>query len=209
MNSDHARALPTLAARAPYGYYLHSVHLVAASITRAPECTRPHIKARPSRPIQHHHQLLSPPPTNSTMFTTPQMIQSLASAASSAVSQLASGSTPAHAYAPVSEVSVIAHVIKSSRRLTKTRAAYQSHTTLALSDYDASPVTGFMPTEAGLARLPAPFDAWECALDLVNCGHDSVLSLGEDTASDAVAKRASGEQWRESIRKVHLLDLQR
>ena len=58
-----------------------------------------------------------------------------------------------------------------------------------------------MPTSL-LLRLPAPFDAWERALDQVNCGHDSVLSLGEDTSPEALAKRASSEAWGDSIRRV-------
>lgn len=53
-----------------------------------------------------------------------------------------------------------------------------------------------------LLRLPPPFDAWECALDQANCGHDSVLSLGEDTSPEALAKRASSEAWHDSIRRV-------
>lgn len=59
-----------------------------------------------------------------------------------------------------------------------------------------------MPSSAICTRLPAYFEAWEQALDLVNCGHESVLVLGEDTSSEALAKRASSEAWRKSIREV-------
>ena len=53
-----------------------------------------------------------------------------------------------------------------------------------------------------LLRLPPPFDVWERALDQANCGHDSVLSLGEDTSPEALAKRASTQVWGDTIRKV-------
>ncbi|KAF8315144.1 IDO-domain-containing protein [Clavulina sp. PMI_390] len=80
----------------------------------------------------------------------------------------------------------------------------QQQQAVDLAEYDANASTGFMPGTIG-ARLPAHYDAWERALDLVNCGHESVLSLGEDTSADALSKRASSEAWRQSIRDMPVL----
>lgn len=77
---------------------------------------------------------------------------------------------------------------------------------LGLNAFDVDEVSGFLPSESPITRLPAAFEAWELALDLVNCD-DSILSLGEDTSPEAEAKRESSAIWRENIRAVSTLYL--
>ncbi|KAG9014069.1 hypothetical protein FRB94_000267 [Tulasnella sp. JGI-2019a] len=67
------------------------------------------------------------------------------------------------------------------------------------------PVTGAFPSSP-LPHLPAPFDKFEALLDLVN-RPDGPLSLGEDPSEAAVARRASGAQWRSQVQALPVWDL--
>jgi len=65
------------------------------------------------------------------------------------------------------------------------------------AEFEIYTETGFVP-KSPLQRLPSSFDFWERALDRAH----QDISLGEDDTDAAVAKRASGERWRENVRKV-------
>ncbi|KAF8330068.1 Indoleamine 2,3-dioxygenase [Cantharellus anzutake] len=108
---------------------------------------------------------------------------------------------------PMITIKSIAHTASNILGAKSARCVESApRSTLKLVDYDISPVTGFAPSASPCTRLPSPFDAWERALDLVNCGTDSVVSLGEDASSEALAKRTSTERWQESIRAMPVLD---
>lgn len=64
--------------------------------------------------------------------------------------------------------------------------------------YDIDPVTGFLPRETPIERLPPQWEIWEKTLDSALA---LKLNVGQkyDITPDAV-KRAAG--WRESVRKV-------
>ncbi|PCH37708.1 Indoleamine 2,3-dioxygenase [Wolfiporia cocos MD-104 SS10] len=64
-------------------------------------------------------------------------------------------------------------------------------------DYDVDPRTGFFPSEP-LPRLPEPYEAWEDTFEAAR----SVVTLRTDESEDAVRKRAQGERWRESVRRM-------
>ncbi|KAJ7633000.1 Indoleamine 2,3-dioxygenase [Roridomyces roridus] len=68
-------------------------------------------------------------------------------------------------------------------------------------DFDVDINTGFFPPQP-LANLPPAYAAWELALSEAS----EKLSLGEDDSEDALAKRASGEQWRSEILSWPVID---
>src|SRR5258708_5400592 len=152
------------------------------------------------------HSLAHPHPTRTSSFpphhwSPPQCSQSSPShmplAILSQPNQLAVSSLPPNPY--------VLNSINLSPFCLQLKPYFSESQTLRLADYDISPTTGFAPSTPLCARLPTPFDAWEPALDLVNCGTDSVLCLGEDTSSEAQAKRDSSQQWQQSIRAVRTL----
>jgi indoleamine 2,3-dioxygenase len=66
-------------------------------------------------------------------------------------------------------------------------------------DFDVDHNTGFFPPEP-LPSLPSAFSLWEDAL----VEAQETLSLGEDEAEEAKAKRPAGEQWRAKIQSVSI-----
>lgn len=65
------------------------------------------------------------------------------------------------------------------------------------SEFDISRETGFIPVYP-LQRLPPAFDFWERALREA----PDIISLGDDIAEEAMAKREGSELWRQRIREV-------
>lgn len=70
--------------------------------------------------------------------------------------------------------------------------------------YDIDPVTGFLPRETPIERLPPQWEIWEKTLDSALA---LKLNVGQkyDITPDAV-KRAAG--WRESVRKLPILSVE-
>lgn len=64
--------------------------------------------------------------------------------------------------------------------------------------FEIDSITGFVPCYPPVTFLPSQFARWEQALSLAS----KQLALADDDSPQAIAKRASGSQWRESIRQV-------
>jgi len=73
-----------------------------------------------------------------------------------------------------------------------------------IAQYDMHLVTGFLPPQPPLDRLPEDYELWESAL----ASASSKLSLGEDHSSEALSRRESSSEWRQQFHEVrHLLIL--
>ncbi|TRM64555.1 Indoleamine 2,3-dioxygenase [Schizophyllum amplum] len=70
-----------------------------------------------------------------------------------------------------------------------------------LSDYEVDANTGFMAPDVPLARLPAPWDAWE---ELLNDAQRRRLQIG-DKPGLTEEERADSEAWRADARRLPLL----
>ncbi|KZT39217.1 Indoleamine 2,3-dioxygenase [Sistotremastrum suecicum HHB10207 ss-3] len=70
-----------------------------------------------------------------------------------------------------------------------------------MADFGIDAKTGFFPSRP-LEKLPEFYSAWEHALASAN----DQVSLGEDNGPEACSRRASSVIWRETIRKMNVLD---
>jgi indoleamine 2,3-dioxygenase len=71
-------------------------------------------------------------------------------------------------------------------------------TTLAAHDFDVDTRTGFLPPQAPLSRLPAPWEEWEETLEKAIL---SRLQLGDKPDLQQVEKDKS-QRWRDRVKKV-------
>ncbi|KAG9102415.1 hypothetical protein FS749_000005 [Ceratobasidium sp. UAMH 11750] len=76
---------------------------------------------------------------------------------------------------------------------------------LASSEFGLDPVTGFLPPQVPLRRLPSAFDAWEHALE-----HAMVVLKRPGDCEDPPAtedERAQSHKWREGIQRMQVISV--
>ncbi|KAG8969475.1 hypothetical protein FRC03_002751 [Tulasnella sp. 419] len=71
-----------------------------------------------------------------------------------------------------------------------------------LSAYDFDEKTGAFPNQP-LERLTGIYSVYE---EILDDAMDRRLSLGEDESEEAVAQRQTGEEWRQKVRMIEVLD---
>jgi indoleamine 2,3-dioxygenase len=74
---------------------------------------------------------------------------------------------------------------------------------LARSEFGLDPVTGFLPPQVPLSRLPAMFDQWENALQLAM----TVLNRPGDCEDPPATEKekTQSREWREDVQCVRFL----
>ena len=87
----------------------------------------------------------------------------------------------------------------SAYRLARTETSSQNPQAFSSRLFDVDPDMGFFPTQP-YRRLGGDFVLWERELVAAR----SVLKLGEDHGTEAMAECAKGEQWRQGLRSVSI-----